>query len=114
MIVLHIHDIIRYSQKKMTEKYLCAFTLFQNIYVGISTLFAYSKTKKKVDAARFLDKRGDEKQVINLEWPKLKKLPTPKMLPVFYFSMSSVLIYGLINFCLQYDVITSQHRHIFI
>ena len=36
--------------------------------------FSFSKTKKKkkVDAARFLDARGDEKQVINLERPKVK------------------------------------------
>ena len=44
--------------------------------MGISTLFAFSKTKrkkkkKKVDAARFLDARGDEKQVINLERPNV-------------------------------------------
>ena len=35
--------------------------------MGISPLFAFSKTK--VDAARFLDARGDEKQIINLEQP---------------------------------------------
>ena len=37
--------------------------------------FALSKTKLEyiyiyIDAARFLDACGDEKQVINLEWPK--------------------------------------------
>ena len=39
----------------------------------INPLFAFSKTKKKkkVDAARFLDARGDEKQVIYLERPKI-------------------------------------------
>ena len=36
--------------------------------MGIGALFAFSK-KKKVDAARFLDARSDEKQVINLERP---------------------------------------------
>ena len=29
----------------------------------------YFKDKKKVDVAQFLDARGDEKQVINLERP---------------------------------------------
>ena len=67
--LLHIHDIIRYSQKKMTENILLC-TLFQNTHVGISTLFAFLKTKKKGDAPRFLDARGDVKQVINLERPK--------------------------------------------
>ena len=33
--------------------------------------FQRQKKKKKVDAARFLDARGDEKQVINLEWPNM-------------------------------------------
>ena len=27
------------------------------------------KTKQKIDAAHFLDARGNEKQVSNLEWP---------------------------------------------
>ena len=40
--------------------------------MGINPLFVFSKTKKKVDAARFLDARGDEKQVIYLERPKLE------------------------------------------
>ena len=40
--------------------------------MGISNLLAFSKTKKKVNAARFLDARGDEKQVINLERPNPK------------------------------------------
>ena len=31
--------------------------------------FALSNTKKKIDAAHFLDERGNEKQVSNLEWP---------------------------------------------
>ena len=35
-----------------------------------SILFLHlQRQKKKVDAARFLDARGDEKQVINLERP---------------------------------------------
>ena len=40
-----------------------------------SVLFLHfqSQKKKKVDAARFLDARGDEKQVINLVWPKLRE-----------------------------------------
>ena len=34
--------------------------------------FQRQKKSKKVDAARFLDARGDEKQVINLERPNLR------------------------------------------
>ena len=44
MIVLHIHDIIRYSQTKMTEKY---------------TLYIYFILEQA--SVRFLDARGDEK-----------------------------------------------------
>ena len=52
--------------------------------MGINPLFAFSKTKKNtqknLDAARFLDARGDEKQVINLErpYPKVITLITNK------------------------------------
>ena len=70
MIVLHIHDIIRYSQKKMTEKYILYihFKILEQT-CGNQSSFCIFKDKKKVDAARFLDARGDEKQVIYLERP---------------------------------------------
>ena len=72
MIVLHIHDIIRYSQKKMTEKYILYihFKILDQT-CGNKSSFCIFKDEKKVDAARFLDARGDEKQVINLERPKM-------------------------------------------
>ena len=70
MIALHIHDIIRYSQKKMTEKYILYTYFILEQTCGNQSSFCIFKDKKKVDAARFLDARGDEKHVINLEWPK--------------------------------------------
>ena len=35
--------------------------------------FALSNTKKKSEAAHFLDARGNEKQVSNLEWPYVQQ-----------------------------------------
>jgi len=73
MIALHIHDIIRYSQKKMTEKYISY--IYFRTYMWESVLFLHfqspKKKRKKFDAAQFLDARGDEKQVINLELPNV-------------------------------------------
>ena len=70
MIVLHIHDIIRHSQRKMTEK--CILYIYFKILeqtCGNQSSLLHFQRQKKVDAARFLDARGDEKQVINLERP---------------------------------------------
>ena len=69
MIVLHNHDIIRYSPKKMTEKYILYIYCILEQACGNQSSFCIFKDKKKVDAARFLDARSDEKQVINLERP---------------------------------------------
>ena len=49
MVVLHIHDIIRYSQKKMTEKYILYiyFKILEQT-LGESILFLHFQRKKKV------------------------------------------------------------------
>ena len=70
MIVLHIHDLIRYNQKKMTEKYILYMYFILEQTCRNQCSFCFFKDKKKVDVALFLDARGDEKQVINLERPK--------------------------------------------
>jgi len=69
MIVLHIHDIIKYtcSKKKMTEKYILYIYFILEKTCGNQYSFCVCKDQKKGDAARFLDARGDEKRVINLE-----------------------------------------------
>ena len=73
--ILSIHNIIRYSQKKMTEKYILYiyFKILEQTCGNQSSFCIFKdqkkKQNKKVDAARFLDARGDEKQVINLERP---------------------------------------------
>ena len=48
MIVLHIHDIIRYSQKKMTEKYILYihFKILEQT-CGNKSPFCIFKDKKK-------------------------------------------------------------------
>ena len=70
--VLSIHNIIRHSQKKMIDKYIfyIYFILEQTCRNRCSFCIFKDELKKKyflIDAERFL---GDEKQVINLEWPK--------------------------------------------
>ena len=42
-------------------------TLFKNMVILHFQIL--KKKKKKIDAAHFLDARGNEKQVFNLEWP---------------------------------------------
>ena len=49
---------------KLQKQIFCIYTLFKNRHVGISALFALSKTKKIINPARFLEVRGDEKHVI--------------------------------------------------
>ena len=73
--VLSIHDIIRYSQKKMGEN-IFLYILYQKIDVQESVLFLHfqiwikqKKTLQKIVVARFLDAHVDEKQVINLDRP---------------------------------------------
>ena len=70
--ILSIHNIVRYSQKKMSEKYILYiyFKILEQTCGNQSSFCIFKDKKKKVDAARFLDARGDEKHVINLERPK--------------------------------------------
>ena len=55
------------------------YTLYTRKDMQESVLFLHcqrrKKKYKKIDAVQFLDARGDEKQVINLEQPKLNKFP---------------------------------------
>ena len=58
----------------MTEKYILYihFKILDQTCGNKSSFCIFKDEKKKerkVDAARFLDARGDEKQVIYLEWP---------------------------------------------
>ena len=59
----------------MTKKYILYiyFKILEQT-CGNQSSFCIFKDKKKVDAARFLDARGDEKQVINLERPNVSVL----------------------------------------
>ena len=57
----------------------CVHILYFRTDMWESVLFLHfqrskkKEKKKKVDAARFLDARGDEKQVINLERPNVER-----------------------------------------
>ena len=53
----------------MTEKYILYIYFILEQTCGNQYSFCIFKDQKKVDAARYLDARGDEKQVINLERP---------------------------------------------
>ena len=68
----------------MTEKYILYIYFILEQTCGNQYSFCIFKDKKKVDAARFLDARGDEKQVIYLERPNSHQLRSPYDIPKNY------------------------------
>ena len=62
------HEFIFFKAIYCCEKSIARSRLNQNPTLII---LHFQILKKKIDAAHFLDARGIEKQVSNLEWPKL-------------------------------------------
>ena len=70
-------------------------TLFKNMVI---LHFQILKKKKKIDAAHFLNARGNEKQVFNLEWPYCK-----------IFCLKKKVIGKMTYYCFQTCILGFKH-----
>ena len=83
----------------MSEKYILYvyFTLEQTWENQSSFCIFKDKTNKKVDAAQFLDARGDEKQATNLERPKSQCRPVFRS--GYLFVCLYICLFDALNIC---------------